>query len=45
MRRRLSFRVLVPVFLGSLVVAPWAGRATAGAVLSLQVSEALQGLD
>src|SRR5262245_44399271 len=44
MRRLLSFRVLVLVFLGSVVVAPRAGRATAGTDLSPPAGEALQVL-
>ena len=44
MRRLLSFRVLVLVFLGSVAAAPGAGRVTAGAELSPQASEALQVL-
>ena len=44
MRRLLGFRVLVLVFLGSVVAAPRVGRATAGAELSPQVGEVLQVL-
>ena len=44
MRQLLSFCVLVLVFLGSVVVAPWAGRATAGTELSPPASETLQVL-
>ena len=44
MRRPLSFRVLVLVFLGSVVAAPWVGRAAAGAELSPQAGEVLQVL-
>ena|SRR2546423_12493390 len=44
MRRLLSFRVLVLVFLGSVVAVPRAGRATAGAELSPQAGKALQVL-
>ncbi|HSX77534.1 MAG TPA: hypothetical protein VLQ80_03020 [Candidatus Saccharimonadia bacterium] len=44
MRRFLGFRVLVLVFLGSVVAAPRVGRATAGAELSPQVGEVLQVL-
>jgi hypothetical protein len=44
MRRRLGFRVLVWVCLGSVVAAPQGGRVMAEAVLSPPAGEALQGL-
>src|SRR5215510_5482039 len=44
MRRLLSCRVLMMVFLGSIIAAPQVGRAAAGAELSPQASEALQVL-
>src|SRR5215471_11927667 len=44
MRRPLSFRVLVLVFIGSVVAAPGAGRAVAVAELSPPAGEALQVL-
>ena len=44
MRRLLGFCVLGLVFLGSVVAAPWAGRAAAVAELSPQAGEVLQVL-
>jgi hypothetical protein len=44
MRRRLGFRVLVLLCLGSVVAAPLVGRAMAEAVLSPPAGEALQVL-